>query len=248
VIRTVIVDDELPARQLMRTMLEDHAEVSVVGEFATASEALQGIATLAPDLVLLDIQMPGTNGLQLAEALSRLAEVPEIVFVTAFDEYAIQAFEVHAVDYLLKPVDPGRLERTLNRVRGGDRGASSIRQAMEALAGRERRTRRLAIRTRERTYLLRPEEVDWLEADGKYVKVHCGSKIYTMRETMKSLEERLDGEIFLRVSRSAIVNLDRVREIQPWFNGDYMILMHGGSEVPTTRGYRDPLRELIERM
>lgn len=248
-IRTIIVDDEPLARQLMRTLLAEHPEVEVVGEFASSSEALKGVTALAPDLVLLDIQMPGIDGLQLGEMLTHLAEVPTVVFVTAYDEYAIRAFEVHAVDYLLKPVAPARLAAMLARVGGRrDHGREALRHMVEALATRDRRGRRIAVRVGERTYLLRTDEIEWVEADGKFVKIHVAAKTYSMRETMKSMEARLDATQFLRVSRSAIVNLDRVREIQPWFNGDYMVIMQNGAEVATTRSHRDALRTLLERM
>jgi two-component system LytT family response regulator len=245
-LRTVIVDDEPPARELLAEMLAAHPDVDVVAEYGSGTEALGGIAEHQPDLVFLDVQMPGRTGLEVAAALG--AEAPAVIFVTAHDRYAVRAFEVHALDYLLKPFSPARLAATLQRVRSGASPAAAsapVAEAVEMLLARER-GRRLAIRVGERTYLRRVDEVDWVEADAKFVRIHLGGTAYTMRETMKSMEERLDPTRFVRVSRSAIVNLDRVVEIQPWFNGDQVLILESGATVTTTRGYRDRLRGLLE--
>jgi two-component system LytT family response regulator len=254
VIDAIVVDDEPHARTLLRVMLAEHPDVDVVGEYGTGTEALAAIRRDAPDLVLLDIQMPGLTGIEVAEAIAQAPDpLPSIVFVTAYDEYAIQAFEIHAVDYLLKPVDPARLERALERVRArvsaplaGDQ-LERLQRMLDAFAARERRTERIAIRVGERTYLQRTDEIEWVEAEGKHMKIHVGGKSYAMRETMRNVETRLDPTRFIRVSRSAMVNLDHVREIQPWFNGDFVLILRSGTEVTTTRAYRDQLREVIAR-
>lgn len=245
-LRTVIVDDEPPARELLAEMLAAHPDVAVVAEYGSGTEALRGVAEHAPDLVFLDVQMPGRTGLEVAAEMGGGGS-PALVFVTAFDRYAVRAFELHALDYLLKPFSPARLAATLERVRGGRAaGGGTVAEAVETLLGRGHGVRRLAIRVGERTYLRRMDEVERVEADGKLVRIHVGGTSYAMRETMKSMEERLEPGRFVRVSRSAIVNLDRVVEIQPWFRGDLVLVMESGAHVTTTRGYRDQLRGLLE--
>jgi two-component system LytT family response regulator len=252
-IDTVIVDDEPHARSLLRLLLRDHPDFEVVAEYGSGTEALRGIQRDPPGLVLLDIQMPGMTGMQVAEALAREGSMPALIFTTAFDEYAIQAFEINAADYLLKPISPARLERALQRVKAerSSDGASAqlerLRAVLDTFSARERRIERIAIRVGERTYLRRIDEIEWVEADGKHVKIHVDGKTLAIRETMKSMENRLDASRFVRVSRSAIVNLDRVREIQPWFRGDLVLILDSGAEVTTTRGFRDQLRDLVER-
>jgi two-component system, LytTR family, response regulator len=251
-LRIAIVDDEPLARSLLRRMLEVYPDVEVVAEYGNGADALRGLPDDQVALALLDIQMPGLSGLQLAADLLESESAPSIVFVTAFDEFAIGAFEVHAVDYLLKPVNPDRLQRALERVRARltpERGdeMERLKRMLDMHSSRERRVERIAIRVGERTYLQRVEEIEWVEADGKYVKIHVGGKTYAMRETMKSMEARLQDFRFIRISRSAIVNLDRVRVIQPWFKGDLVLIMESGAEVTTTRGFREDLRELLDR-
>jgi two-component system LytT family response regulator len=248
-LRTVIVDDEPPARELLVAMLAPHADVEVVAEYRSGSEAARGLAADRPDLVFLDVQMPGRTGLQVAAELTSCG-APAVVFVTAYDQYAVRAFELHALDYLLKPFSAARLAETVARARTHrlhPAADARVAQAVEMLLARGGETRRIAIRVGERTYLRRAEEVEWVEADAKVVRIHLGGAAYAMRETMKCMEERLDPARFVRVSRSAIVNLDRVVEIQPWFNGDLMLILESGAQVTTTRGYRDRLREVLGR-
>ena len=257
-IRCVIVDDEPPARDLLRAMLAEYRDVEVVAEYGNGAEAVEGIERERPDLVFLDIQMPEGNGFDVIGALDP-ASLPPIVFVTAYDQYALKAFEVHALDYLLKPFDRKRLALSVQRARdlaarprddrAADREAESRRlMALVAMMrAQERSQERLAVRVGERTVLQRVDAIDRIEADAKFARIHVGEKVYTMRETMRNLERRLDPARFLRVSRSAIVNVDRVREIQPWFNGDYVLVMQDGSNVTTTRGYRDAVTRLLGR-
>ncbi|HEX7243775.1 MAG TPA: response regulator, partial [Longimicrobiaceae bacterium] len=205
-LRTVIVDDEPPARELLADMLAAHPDVEVVAEYGSGTEAVRGVAEHRPDLVFLDVQMPGRTGLEVAAEIGP-EQMPAVVFVTAYDQYAVRAFEVHAVDYLLKPFAPERLASALDRVRAqrsrdGGEESRRVTEAVEMLLARERDTRRLAIRVGERTYLRRVEDVEWVEADAKFVRIHVGGTSYSMRETMKSMEERLDPVRFLRVSRS----------------------------------------------
>ncbi|HEX6749234.1 MAG TPA: LytTR family DNA-binding domain-containing protein [Longimicrobium sp.] len=248
-LRSLIVDDEPLARELLRRMLGAHDDVEVVGECASGTQAVEEIRATRPDLIFLDVQMPGLDGFAV---LSELApDIPEVVFVTAYDQYALRAFDVHALDYLLKPFDEERLARAIDRARahlrrpdaGGDR--RQILALLEELRGGRAYRERLVIRVGERAFLQPVADIDWLEADGKYVKVHAGPKTYIIRETMTQLAEVLDPRRFLRISRSAIVNVDRIREIQPWFRGDYVVIMQNGAEVTSTRGYRDTLKALL---
>ncbi len=251
-LRCIVVDDEPPARDLLRIMLRDHAEVHLVAECANGPQAVAGIQQHRPDLVFLDIQMPHQDGFQVLQELDP-DEFPAIIFVTAYDRYAVRAFEMNAIDYLLKPFDEDRLARAIERARERlaqrDRAELNrqISAALDILRSGESDRRRLSIREGERTYLQRIEEIDWVEADAKNVRIHSGKRTYIMRETMKVMEDRLAGADFVRVSRSAIVNLDRIREIQPWFNGDYVLILRDGTEVTTTKGYREELARLIAR-
>jgi two-component system LytT family response regulator len=249
-LRCIVVDDEPPARQLLRLMLQEQENVELVAECATGPQAVQGIREHRPDLVFLDIQMPQQDGFQVLQELSP-GEFPAVIFVTAYDRYAVKAFELNAIDYLLKPFDEERLSTAIGRAR--DRLAQrdrveldrQIAAALSLLRPGEGDRRRLSIKEGDRTYLHRIDDIDWVEADAKYVKIHSGKRTYVMRETMKAMEDRLAGPDFVRVSRSAIVNLDRIREIQPWFNGDYVLILQNGTEVTTTKGYRDELTRLI---
>lgn len=178
--------------------------------------------------------------------------MPEVIFVTAYDQYALKAFDVHALDYLLKPFDEERLERALDRARSHierpDHQADSARilALLEELGSRDRYLSRLVIKDGVRSYLQAVNEIDWLEADGKYIKVHVGRNHQSIRETMKQLESLLDPRHFMRISRGAIINLDRIKEIQPWFHGDLVVIMQNGAEVTSTRSYREGLKRLLE--
>jgi two-component system LytT family response regulator len=236
-LRSLIVDDEPLARELLRRMLAQHGDVEVVGECGSGTQAVEAVREARPDLIFLDVQMPGLDGFGV---LSELApDIPEVVFVTAYDQYALRAFDVHALDYLLKPFDEERLARAVDRARAHLRrpDAEGDRRQILALLDELRATR---------AFLQPVADIDWLEADGKYVKVHAGQRTHTIRETMTQLAEMLDPRRFLRISRSAIVNVDRIREIQPWFRGEYVVIMQSGAEVTSTRGYRDTLKALLD--
>jgi two-component system LytT family response regulator len=207
-----------------------------------------------PDVVLLDIQMPQLDGFEVVAALGE-AQQPAVIFVTAHDEYALRAFEVHAFDYLLKPVDPDRLRLALDRAISNPpqapQGSTTRRilTLLEELNARERgRGRdRLVVRTPEKAFFLRADTIDWIEAAGKFVHLHVGRAIHALRESMAELEQELDPARFVRISRSAIVNLDRIQEIQPWFQGDYVLILSDGTRLTSTRGYRDNMRRLLGR-
>lgn len=254
-IRTLIVDDEAPARSRLRHLLRDDPDFALAGECSNGEQAVEAIRRDAPDLVLLDVQMPRLNGFEVCEALG-LEAMPWVVFVTAYDRYALQAFEVHAIDYLLKPIDRDRFARTLHLVRQRLRGTPprgpepGRDQLLALLAGLKDRTRaadRLAIKVDGRVLLLRTAEIDWLEAEGNYVRLHVGSAQHLFRDTLSALEADLPADRFLRISRSALVNLDAVRELQPLFYGDYCVILRDGTKLTLSRTYRDRVERLIER-
>ncbi len=250
-LRCLIVDDEPLARELLRGMIAAHPGVEVVAECGDGRSALRAIRRFDPDLLFLDIEMPKMDGFDLVQELDPDA-MPAIVFVTAYDRYALRAFEVHALDYLLKPFDEERLERSIKRARDQlsrpDRGDEwgRVLALLEDMGARDRYADRIPLRRSDRTILQPVSEIEWLEADGKHVKVHVGKEVYSIREAMSRLEGQLDPRQFLRVSRSAIVNVDRIREVQPWFHGDHVIVLKGGDQVTTTRTYRPVVNRLLE--
>ncbi|MBC7894784.1 MAG: response regulator transcription factor [Cytophagaceae bacterium] len=239
-LRVLIVDDEEPGRRKLRRMLEAEPPVVVVGEATNGTEAIARIRELDPDLVLLDIQMPHGNGFEVVEAIGPDA-MPPVIFVTAYDEHALRAFEVRALDYLLKPVAPERLREALTRVahRPVDRvdGAIKLHHLLETVAARPYLTR-LLVHGGDRAALLAVDRIDWIEADRNVVHLHAGGRAVQLRESISALEERLDPAQFLRVSRSVIVRLDAIRELQPWSHGDYRVMLTDGTTVMWSRRYR----------
>ena len=252
-LRAMIVDDEPLARRRLRSLLAGEPEVEIIGEFGNGRDAVKAIRELNPDLVFLDIQMPELDGFGVVREVG-VSEMPAVVFVTAYDEYALKAFEVHAFDYLLKPVDRDRFASTLRRARSKVRGDSShaLSQRLEALlaelGGRRQEPQRLPIRKDGRIFLVRPEDIDWLEADGNHVRVHVGKESHLIRETLSNLESRLPARTFMRIHRSTLVNIARIREIQPWFQGDYVLLLTDGTRLTSGRSYRDKVRSLFEQV
>ncbi|HEX2835230.1 MAG TPA: LytTR family DNA-binding domain-containing protein [Thermoanaerobaculia bacterium] len=243
-IRALIVDDEPVARRGIRQQLRGADDVEVVGECGDGASAIEAIAELAPDLVFLDIQMPEVGGFEVVEAIG-VASMPAVIFVTAYDEHALRAFDVHAVDYVLKPVDRRRFRTALERARQRLAQPTDARldnRIAEMLAelGRPapRHAKRLAIKGDGRVTLVDVGDVDRLEAAGNYVEVHVGARHHLLRETMANVEARLDPAQFVRVSRSSIVNAARVRELQPMFNGDFVIVLRDGTKISGSRRYR----------
>jgi two-component system LytT family response regulator len=245
-LRTIIVDDERMARTRLRRMLEKDPDVEIVAECAEGLAAVEAVREESPDLMLLDIQMPGMDGFGVLEALGP-GRTPEVVFVTAYDEHAIRAFEEHALDYLMKPVAPERFSKMLARVRErrlqAHRGQESL---MDMLAQRkaENRGTRLIVRNGERTTFVSPEEIDWVEAAGNYAILHLGKRTHILRETMSALESQLPGDMFSRVSRSAILNLRRVKELQALSPGEHVAILIDGQRIGISRS----LREVEERL
>lgn len=250
-IRALIVDDEPLARQRIRSLLRSESDIEVIGECANGQDAVAVVRAQRPDLLFLDVQMPHLDGFGVLESLGR--PLPVVIFITAHDRYALKAFEVHALDYLLKPFDRERFRKTLDRARAQVQG-TDVNQRLLALLGDVQKSRaagvdgrkagdRLAVKSGGRVYFVRFDEIDWIEAAGNYVRLHVGKDSHLLRETMNGLEERLDPDRFLRIHRSTIINLDRIRELQPAFHGDYMVFLRDGTELTLSRGYRDRLQQ-----
>ena len=245
--RAVIVDDELPARERLRRLLAEIETVDVVGEADSGQRAVELIETLSPDLVLLDIQMPGLNGFEVIEALQ---DPPPVIFVTAYDEYAIRAFEVNALDYLLKPYSRERLAQAVGRAQelcGEDRDmGAGFGRLLETLASEGRYADRLAVRDGERIRVLDVEHVDWIDVADERVMVHVGDEAYQVRRTLTELEKRLDPACFFRAHRSALVNLSKISEVIPWFKGSHKLRLSSGAELDLSRAQARALRKLLE--
>ena len=233
-LRTLLVDDEPLARQRMRTLLARHPDVEVLGECADGPEAVLAIDSLAPDLVFLDVEMPTLDGFGVLQHLPG-EQVPSVVFVSAHDRYAARAFDIEAVDYLLKPIAADRVDRALDRVR-----ARRATRRPPAAPGR------FTIRTGEGLLLLQPREIDWIGAEGNYVRVHARGTSYLMRATMKQMERRLDPQQFVRIHRGAIVNLDRITRLEPWPHGEYVVRLEGDVRLMASRVYVGRLRSLVD--
>ena len=248
-IRAMIVDDERHARQKMRTLLEQERDVSVVGECRNGTEAVAAIREHKPDLVFLDIEMPGCDGFEVLRETAPAAR--QIVFVTAYDHYAVRAFEVQALDYLLKPFDRDRLASTLERVRERLRSGEDLQERLKSFLDQVKPrtgTRdRLMIRSSGRITFIKATDVEWIEAADNYVRIHSGKESHLIRETMANLESDLDRRRFVRVHRSAIVNVDAIAEIRSMFHGDYSIRLRTGAEIPLGRTFRDRLEAVLGR-
>lgn len=286
-IPTLLVDDEPLARERLRALLASDPEFECVGEAGDVVQALEAIRRLSPELVFLDIQMPGGSGLELLRALTP-SEMPVVVFVTAFDHHAVDAFDLQAIDYLLKPFDVDRFARALRRAKDRVRATRRSRDPDETAGGvadltesvdRLMRTlqhfssissgsatggasgtpsgtpsgtssrgssRRLVVQDGDRAFFVRDDEIDWIEAEGNYVALHVGATKHLHREPLKDLEARLDSSRFLRIHRSIVVNLDRVRELRPWFHGAYVVVLRDGTELTSGRTYSAQVRALLD--
>jgi two-component system LytT family response regulator len=248
-IRTLVVDDEPLAREGLRVSLAESEDVEIIGEAVDGVAAVEAIRSQRPDLVLLDVQMPGLNGFDVLDEVSG-CHLPVVIFVTAYDHYAIKAFEVHALDYLLKPFPPGRLRQALDRARRAlasddereaddDRLARLLSSRAAAAALARPYLTRLPVKARDRFLLLKMDEVSWIDAAQNYVELHARGGTFLVRGTMSDIEARLDPAQFARIHRSTIVNLDRVREIAPTWQGDFDVLLHDGTTLKLSRSYRD---------
>jgi two-component system LytT family response regulator len=251
-VRVLVVDDELLARDRILDMLGRDPRIEVIGQCANGDDAIESIRRLSPDLVFLDVEMPGKNGFAVLENLAP-AEIPVVIFVTAYDQYAVRAFEFHALDYLLKPFDHERFDRSLSRAIahiGNDKSenlTARILRTLEEMKQRPVHLERLVIKMNGHVFFVKTEEIDWLEAEGNYVRLHAGRESYLLRDTITALESQLDPRKFVRVHRSFIVNLDRIQELQPWFHGEYRIILREGVQLTLSRSYRERLNDAIGR-
>jgi len=251
-IRTLIADDETLARRKLRTLLSAESCANVVGECQDGRQTLDAVLTCKPDLLLLDIQMPDLDGFQVLEQIPP-DQLPIVIFTTAYDQYAIRAFEAHALDYLLKPFDQRRLHCALERAKS--ELLKSHEQALQTrildILGKNRpepvQFNRLVIRTGGRVVFLDLDEVDWIEAAANYVKLHAGKQSFLLREGIGHIWAKMDPERFVRVHRSYIINVKRIRELQPCESGEFMAVLKDGKELPCSRGCRPQLMGLIER-
>ena len=245
-IRTLIVDDMKLARVRLRHALARDSEIEVIDECANGREAVAAIRQLRPELVFLDIQMPKMNGFEVVEAIGA-EQMPVTVFATAFDEFALQAFEVNALDYLLKPIDEMRLAKTVERVkrRIGETASGGLDERVLQLLGsmqnKPEYLKRIPVKTAQHTVLVLTEDIDWIGGAGNYLEIHAGRDIYLLREGISRLEQKLDPKHFIRIHRSMIVNLDRIKALHPMFNGDQTIILHDGTKLNLSRTYSEKL-------
>ncbi|MFL5241280.1 MAG: LytR/AlgR family response regulator transcription factor [Gemmataceae bacterium] len=249
-IRVLIADDEPLARQRVRKLLDGDPDVQVVGECADGSETVDAVRQKKPDLLFLDIQMPTLDGFDVLEALGP-ENMPATIFVTAYDRYAIKAFEVHALDYLLKPFDRERFRKALQRAKNylGRPQQLEAGKKLDNLLADVREDRkpleRVVIKSASRVFFLRTEEIDWIEAAGNYLRLHVGKDFHLLRETMNSFEAKLDPARFVRIHRSYIVNVERIKELQPYFHGDYAVILKDGKQLTLSRSHRPKLQTLV---
>jgi two-component system LytT family response regulator len=249
-IRALIADDELLARKFIRRMLKQDHEVEIVGECSNGLETVAMIRKEKPDLVFLDVQMPEMNGFAVLDELG-VDHLPEIVFTTAYESYAVRAFELHALDYLLKPFDQTRFKAAMKHAkerlhsRRENDGALQIGTLLESIRAQEQYLARIIIRANGRITFLQTSDIDWIEADDKYVHLHTSKGARMVRQTLSAMEEELDPKKFVRVHRSAIVNVDRIKELQPLFNGEHSLILEDGTRLTLSRKYKDKLFALL---
>jgi two-component system LytT family response regulator len=249
-IRALIVDDEPLARERIAGMLKRDEDIEIIGSCGNGREAVAAVQKHAPDLLFLDVQMPEMDGFQVLEKIDP-ERMPLVIFVTAYDKYALRAFEVYALDYLLKPFDKDRFQKALIRAKSQihHRSESDFQQQVLALLEdmkiKPQSLNRLAVKSGGRIFFLRADEIDWIEAEGNYVRLHVGKESYLLRETIGSMEEQLNRRKFLRIHRSTIVNIDRVQELQPWFHGEFRVILRNGQALMLSRTHREKLQELL---
>lgn len=249
-LRTLIVDDEPLARERLRTLLGDQPDIEVIGECEDGPAAVETIERERPDLVFLDVQMPELTGFEVLEKLE--VGTPTVIFVTAFDQYAIKAFDVHAIDYLLKPFDRDRFEQALNRARGILQSSArqtevqkQLRELLDEAAEQRAGPGRLVIRGRGRIHFVSLDDVEYMEAAGNYLRIHTGDESHLLRETLTHMTGRLSGADFVRVSRSAIVRIDRILHMKPRGHGKYLIGLQSGATVRSGQSYADNVARLL---
>jgi two-component system LytT family response regulator len=254
-VKVLIVDDEPLARALISELLKDFPEFQIIGECSNGKEALKAIKGNLPDLIFLDVQMPEMDGLAVLEEIKD-ERLPAIIFVTAYDQYAIRAFDFHAIDYLLKPFSRPRFEKALVNAKErilqrplatGDETHQQISSLLENYKNKPPHLKRLFIKDKGKIVLLEPEKINWIEADDKYVNIHTDGKSYLIRQTLNALEAELDPQTFARIHRSTIVNLKLVQELHPLFNGEYMLILSTGTKLTISRNYKNRFFEQFDQ-
>jgi two-component system, LytTR family, response regulator len=247
-IRTIIVDDEALGRERIRTLLASDPEIEIVGECADGKQAISAVENTKPDLIFLDVQMPEVDGFGVIEAIAGgSVQMPAVIFVTAHDQYAVRAFEVYALDYLLKSFDRERFQTALSRAKEqlrhsrGSNWNERIAGLLDDLQSRRKYLTRLVVRSGGRIFFLRVDEINWMEAADNYVRIHVGRESHLIRETLHALETSLDPAKFARIHRSTLVNVDRIRELKPLFHGDYLVTLIDGTELTLSRSFRQNL-------
>ena len=256
-IRTIIVDDEPLARDGVRFHLEKDDDFIIVDEAVNGAQAVKLIKAVKPDLAFLDVEMPEMSGFDVLKSVPPEI-LPPVVFVTAYDHYAIPAFEVNAIDYLLKPIDPARFAAARDRIKAHFRDKSQLELSRrlaqlldqlqlpsKGLPAAIPKLKRIAVTDRDTTYFVDIEEIDWIEAADYYVKLHTGKKIHLIRETLGQMERQLDPSVFVRIHRSTIIRLDRVKELRRQFEGSYLVVLKDGTQLKSSRNYRDSLQSLL---
>lgn len=252
-LKVFVVDDEAPARRKIVRFLSKDPDVELLGEAGNGAAAVPAIRKAQPDLLFIDVQMPGMDGFDVVRALEP-GPMPRIVFVTAHDEYAIRAFDVHAFGYLLKPFDQARFEKVLaaakeHLTKDQEREVNaSLRRLLAEVQRKQQPAARLLVQQKDRAFFLPLEEIDWAEAQRNYLNLHVGDQTYTVRGTIESLEEKLDSAHFLRLNRSCVVRIDFIRELQNWFHGEYKVVLRSGETLTWTRRYVGKHPEILERL
>jgi two-component system LytT family response regulator len=251
-IRTIIVDDVELARERIKILLDD-TEIEIVAECENGREAIEAIRDLAPELVFLDVQMPKIDGFEVIETVGA-GKMPTVIFVTAYDEFALRAFEVNAIDYLLKPFDEERLAKALARAKREikqlestpDKIEEKLCKLLKEVRTEPQYLRRIPVKSSRGTTLVLTEEIDWIASAGHYLELHSGSETHLIREKLSQIEARLDPQFFMRIHRSTIVNLDRIKSLHPLFNGDHLVILKNGRELNLSRTYHEMLMRRLK--
>ena len=249
-IKALIVDDEPLARDRIREMLKEHPEVEVIAEARNGQEAIDAIASQNPDLVFLDVQMPDLDGFSVLQNLD-VQKIPLIIFVTAYDQHALRAFDVHAVDYLTKPFDRNRFAEAIDHAKVYMKGTKEpdtarILSMLQEIRAGERYLERFAVKNGETVFFVRAEDVDAIEAQGNYVRLSLAGSSHLLRDTLNNVESQINPRMFVRIHRRTIVNIDRVKEVQTWARGEYRVVLFTGAHYTLSRGYRQHFEKLIK--
>lgn len=255
-IKVLIIDDELLAREKIRTLLTEEDDIQILDECKNANEALSKVKSLKPDLIFLDIQMPGMDGFEMLENI-KTRKLPLIIFTTAYNKYAIKAFDIHALDYLLKPFDKERFHKSIKRARNflndkkRDENNEKIFNLLKELKGQQEASpkylKRMMIKTSGRILFLKTEDIDMIEASGNYLKIFSDEESYLIRGTMNEIEKKLDPVTFIRIHRSIIINLNEAKEFKPWFRGEYIVYLKNGTKLTSGRSYKNNLLKISEK-